>query len=404
MYFDRVQVDRLGVFRQEVWLLAHLPFHIGLVLLFEGVKNFIKWWSFIATLSRVESIGRLDTLNRSRGPWAIWGPALNTTILELVAQYRHNKATSDSIKSDAQQVVMNQSLLTLSQQTSNATWNQTEVDATVNNLLTSLNLFILEQFSFPTPDNVNSAQDPTTQLSLSVSPILIAFVYSFTAAGVALIFLAVLMLVGTKTKKPGDYLIIGLRAVLGVALALVALIILSSNRSSDYLGGPWILATITFTLALGPSSFREAQVACLLMVALVPVVDNFLLYFVPRLFSSPTSPSQPHQSPERPSPIPSRRVSVSEKTPDLPAARADSGRGSQDEQDGQDLGDVPVRPEQESAQPRNLSVSIDNRASQVASRFSVSSDSDEVSTRMVSMSSAVAPQAVLGRFGARHSL
>lgn len=43
LYFDRLEEDHFGTIRQQLWAFIHFPLHIALVLVLEGVSQFIIW-------------------------------------------------------------------------------------------------------------------------------------------------------------------------------------------------------------------------------------------------------------------------------------------------------------------------------------------------------------------------
>ncbi|KAF2491319.1 hypothetical protein BU16DRAFT_425787, partial [Lophium mytilinum] len=43
LYFDRLREDHFGTIKQQIWAFIHFPLHISLVLLLEGVSNFVTW-------------------------------------------------------------------------------------------------------------------------------------------------------------------------------------------------------------------------------------------------------------------------------------------------------------------------------------------------------------------------
>ena len=43
IYFDWMNRDHFGSFREGLWAFLHFPFHLALVLLVEGAAQFIVW-------------------------------------------------------------------------------------------------------------------------------------------------------------------------------------------------------------------------------------------------------------------------------------------------------------------------------------------------------------------------
>ena len=55
LYFDRLRDTHFGTIKQQIWAFLHFPLHITLVLVLEGVSNFVVWRQAVQGLQAVLS-------------------------------------------------------------------------------------------------------------------------------------------------------------------------------------------------------------------------------------------------------------------------------------------------------------------------------------------------------------
>ncbi|OCL03444.1 hypothetical protein AOQ84DRAFT_302786, partial [Glonium stellatum] len=65
LYFDRLRSNHFGTIKQQIWAFLHFPLHITLVLVLEGVSNFVTWRQAIQSLDIVWSDLDFDFFNRT---------------------------------------------------------------------------------------------------------------------------------------------------------------------------------------------------------------------------------------------------------------------------------------------------------------------------------------------------
>ena len=106
-------------------------------------------------------------------------------------------------------------------------------------------------------------KDPFKDLSSVLHVYDLVFVYFFIAAGCTLLMMAVLVFAAKKNKCAGDYAAVALRAVVGLALTLVAAVKGNYTAQEHFLYSPWMLPTV------------------LLAIMLVVAVDAVLGYVMP---------------------------------------------------------------------------------------------------------------------------
>jgi hypothetical protein len=82
------------------------------------------------------------------------------------------------------------------------------------------------------------------------------YLYFFISAGLALIILACLFMLGQKAKTRIEWMSIGLRLLIGTGLTLLAAINAVPNGTAfgNFLFSPWLTPTVALTYALGKSN------------------------------------------------------------------------------------------------------------------------------------------------------
>lgn len=248
MYFNRIEADRFGLTRQLLWLLAHLPFHLSLALFFEGVKQFLKWWSCVERMYQIENLITTTGAHVQNGTIpADWVKAVNGTIQGVFQDYRNNSATQDSVSSAAQEHRINEALTAIVKVPN---WNATDLNRSFDDLIISIELYIFEQYAFNLPPDL-AGLTAEQQADHHAEALAIVFVYCLVTAGASLILLGVLMLLASRWGTRGQQMMVAVRVVVGVALALLTLLTTNNDLMANYFRSPWILPTIMLSLGLG---------------------------------------------------------------------------------------------------------------------------------------------------------
>jgi hypothetical protein len=55
LYFDRMHADHFGTVKQQIWASLHLPLHIVLMLILQGVSYLILWLVALMRMNKVEA-------------------------------------------------------------------------------------------------------------------------------------------------------------------------------------------------------------------------------------------------------------------------------------------------------------------------------------------------------------
>ena len=124
------------------------------------------------------------------------------------------------------------------------------------NITTAGIVFVCENFGIEPPQSDSAdAADPATRFEQIYSSFVVVFLYFFIAAGLTLLFLALLFSLGRRNKVRGDYLSIILRVVVGLGLCLLTLMDVPSDKLSGNIGvfmaSAWMLPTVAISYAFG---------------------------------------------------------------------------------------------------------------------------------------------------------
>ena len=282
LYFDQTEVDRVGTVRQLVWTILHLPYHVSILLLVEGVSQLSVWrklmdyWDML--LNQMIDLPFPETVEEI--PEAV--QRVNETLQEFFLIFDENLG---KLKFDPPYI---DDGLTYLGELWNATFTEaangtavvegTSVNVTdqigdqLSNLFAAGANFAAESFGVEPPEGAHASDGTTadyltTLINTTFNTI---FIYMFICAGLSLILTSILFFFGKRHKVRGDYLNIFFRIMMGLGLALLS-IMGTSNRYdyqwsySVYASSAWALPTVTIVFAV------------------VVVVDNLLINYVRHL-------------------------------------------------------------------------------------------------------------------------
>lgn len=150
LYFDNVQMEKFGSVRQQIWAFLHFPFHIALVLVMEGVNQFVIWRHII------------EALNRIFNPIFALSEDPNATATQLFNLL--NQTTYDTLDTywpqtnDTGIVVEVLNSLANLDPTANATGNITDdvANDSADSIVLQLFKVVLEDFGFEAPGDIEA--------------------------------------------------------------------------------------------------------------------------------------------------------------------------------------------------------------------------------------------------------
>ncbi|KAI1818370.1 bacterial low temperature requirement A protein-domain-containing protein [Poronia punctata] len=265
IYFDWMSRHHtLTGFRQALWTLIHLPFHIVLLLFSEGASQFIQWWKISESIFYAR-----DKITHGTAAISFDGVAeedftqtvvagLQDTVQDIWAKYAPSYIDSqdaiDSILDDISKIPNDYwygeeyraTVPSLSDYDAKFETDIVDMAVTVcNTIFQSYKIDplanIAGKFTVDTPSTViqNAAFEATS------TRFEITFNFTFIAAGLTLLIMVLLYAVA-RPRSAWSWSV-GLRMALfgltGVGLALVTLV--SRDEENQYPLTPWLLPTLT---------------------------------------------------------------------------------------------------------------------------------------------------------------
>ena len=241
LYFDQVDNKRFGTIRQQIWALAHFPFHISLVLLMEGTARFITWHNAIELVDLI--IFHFDDIYSSS----------NDTAFLASKFFDFSTSLLKTVEADAAKYNVTQYIYDLRAELQ---WDTEAAYEAVDGIFGTLISATLKYFKIQASEKYESQthKDPTVKpdalrdLYNVLKVYDLVFVYFFVAAGLTLVMMAMLIALAQKRKCAGDYAAILLRLVVGIGLGMVSIVAVSAAAQQKYLYSAWMLPTVLLGL------------------------------------------------------------------------------------------------------------------------------------------------------------
>lgn len=213
----------------------------------EGTSRFVTWRNAIEVLNIfLEGFGSVlastsDTTNTTE---------LATAFQQFAFGENGESGFYGDYEADATKFNVSQYINALS--SSGNITSEEAVSAIDGIALTIMNV-ILSYFKIKAPKKASkkaskpqdpSNKDPYVVLGNAISVYDTVMIYFFVAAGLTLIIMGLQIALAKKRKCAGDYAAIVLRLVVGLALALTALVTTNVNHQEHFLYSAWILPTV----------------------------------------------------------------------------------------------------------------------------------------------------------------
>lgn len=244
LYFDQTETKgrQVGSLRQQIWTVGHFPLHVCILLVVAGVGQFTLWRkindSMNETFNMIYAVNPPSTIysNSSDGVEAFinaLNATLNANVDSLTWGLNYTEAFAE-IRADPADYI-------------DAFWTIQAVVAS--------NLAEYFKVEFEADPNVD-AEDAVFQIYNIYGTV---FVYFFASAGLVLIILACIFMLGKKNKTRIEYVSAGVRLTVGTGLALLATMsipwTLNVNNNtfwlfSNFFASPWLTPTVVLAYAL----------------------------------------------------------------------------------------------------------------------------------------------------------
>lgn len=246
MYFDQIDEERFGTIRQQIWTVAHLPLHLAILLVIEGARSFATWdvgyRLFLGVINVENTLPPADTseqlLSNAQNVFGYYASLLGTTPpFNVTTIYDEITRLNDS----------------------DPNWRNKATNYS-ETLVTSCMGWVAEAFEWFSEEDLDKASEDQEKLLDAVETKALAmFRYFFVAAGLTLVFLAVLHWLGKTHKRRGELLSITVSALVGVILSLLTLFSLGATNEGagganffwNYLQSTWITPTVLLIYVAG---------------------------------------------------------------------------------------------------------------------------------------------------------
>ncbi|KAI0193801.1 bacterial low temperature requirement A protein-domain-containing protein [Astrocystis sublimbata] len=264
VYFDwMANHSTLGGIRQALWAVFHFPFHLLLLLFMEGSSQFVQWWKILEALAWardqfVEGAAHAqDYLDPNDSPTQYVVDFLNTTVTKIFERYTPTYVNTEyEVERVLEEIgtIPDEWWSDTNGSTKYSAYYQELYDNSTDELSTAISNSILVNFKIDpmsgidVGENTNittNTQLQTVALQQTSSRFAITFAFTFISAGLTLLFMTFLFIIGRPRRSwsVSVAIRIGLFILISIAISLVVLVAYDEQDTS-YINSPWLLPTL----------------------------------------------------------------------------------------------------------------------------------------------------------------
>ena len=240
LYFDPIQPERMGTLREHMWAILHFPFHVSILLVVEGLSRLSVWRKLLNIMLPLQESFSNIPADLDVGAQINY---LNDTLYDVYDKFLDPEVPYPDLNQYFDQI-------------RNSNGNTTAVSTGVDNIYSGGIAWVSSVFKIEPPKST-----PLGNEVLVVNGIFqlfnTVFIYFFTFAGLMLILLAVLFLLGKRHKLRGELLTVFVRLFFGTGLSLIAIMAVPSLADKDgsafdaYIFSSWMLPTVLLVYLTG---------------------------------------------------------------------------------------------------------------------------------------------------------
>ncbi|OWP04586.1 hypothetical protein B2J93_4865 [Marssonina coronariae] len=240
LYFDWINRDHFGSFREGIWAFLHFPFHLALVLLVEGAAQFIVWRKVVEVVREVNKRFLAAEMSFTGTSSSLLAQLLSNVTTEVFEKY--NPVFPRSLKDSEKALYA----------IGNSTFRSIEQLKEISTLFAVIQDSIFDGFGIEPPEIEHTDPDPNEEWSKNADAFKLIFIYFFVASGITLILMNALNFLSRPKPTRGDYGRIAINFILGIGLASLASIV-NTTQGFEYAQSAWILPTVAlaFVLVMG---------------------------------------------------------------------------------------------------------------------------------------------------------
>ena len=245
LYFDQIETERVGTLRQQIWVMAHFPYHVAILLSVEGVSQLCVWRKLTDLVNELGD--KIEAMaNKTNGEASEY---LTGVFEEFFKPFEEN---SGHHKTAPPNITEPLSKLRDAPDGSN------EAAELVQRVFAQGVNFVAESLGIEPPEKSKeeAASEVEVVQSLTSETFTTIFVYFFLAAGLTLILTAILFLLGKRHKIRADFINLAVRLLVGIGLSLTIIMALSDNPKISQTGdafawSAWVLPTVAIAFTCG---------------------------------------------------------------------------------------------------------------------------------------------------------
>ena len=250
LYFDQIETERMSTLHQQWWVILHFPYHVSVLLVVEGIAQLTVWrklYDLFTTFSNAIYAAPTDSLPKSV-------QYINETYYLLYKQFPDSEVVLPAISEELNAILDSQGNTTIIH------------DSEVGVVIKGIN-WLADAFEVKIPERFLELEATNESAGYFgvLSTYTTVFLYLFISAGLVLIFLAALFWLGNRHKSPGEWISIGVRGLVGVALAMLAIMgksllyyVQPDSPDTDkpangvnYFSSAWMVPTVALVYFLG---------------------------------------------------------------------------------------------------------------------------------------------------------
>jgi low temperature requirement protein LtrA len=246
LYFDNVQPERMGSFRQHVWAVLHFPFHASVVLVVEAMAQLTIWQKVVDLTVPLSDAAKAVDLEH---PTAEQVNNLKQVYSAIVERFNITVGPTTVYQPDAS---ISAGLAELANATSGE--GGQDLGELVNSISNSIIYYICQKFKIDIdPEKEEEAG------SVVFSLFEVVYAYFFAFAGLVLIVLSILFLIGKRHKLRGELMGAALRFTAGLTLSLLSLMCVpggipdvnTNDMIHNYMYSGMVLPTVLIVYLVG---------------------------------------------------------------------------------------------------------------------------------------------------------
>lgn len=263
IYFDFMRHMHLPPYRQLAWSLLHLPFHLATALFIQGSSQFVIWWKLKEIMTDVYADFENALLlggdsmpeNVTDVSGYIAGILDNTTAKLFLAyppKYQDTWISSNESITAISEIPL-QWWMDMDSDLPESDPKWAPLLKPLSQLSAAIENSLFATFKYAGYENVKdaTADQETFELEGNANnwgKFYLVVTYAFICAGLTLVFMNILFIFSrTRQWSAFNYVRAGTNFLVGIALCLVALIILNSDHVQAFTNTPWLLPTICLT-------------------------------------------------------------------------------------------------------------------------------------------------------------